>query len=295
MVLLIASYLFAQSGSKRPRILGISHVAVYVSELGKARAFYKNFLGFEEVFTLKRADGTERMVSIKINDDQFLELFAEAPRDDGQLSHTAFSTDDAAGMKKYLVARGVFVPDEVHKGQNGNYFFTVQDPDHHYLEMVESKADSVMTQSRGKSMPETRISKRISHAGIAVGAVGLAMKFYRDILGFRELSRGGSADNGQGWISVRVPDGDDYLEWMVYQQSLSPTDRDRLNHIGLEVPDVAKAVTDLKTRIANRLYPYPYTIEVVVGKGNKRQANLLDPDGTRIELLETATQPSGSN
>jgi lactoylglutathione lyase len=286
MVLLIASYLLAQTSSKRPRILGISHVAVYVSDLGKSRAFYKNFLGFEEVFALKRPDSTERMVSIKINDDQFLELFAEAPRDDGQLSHVALSTDDAGGMRKYLIARSIFVPDEVHKGQNGNYFFTVQDPDHHYLEIVESKPDSMLAQTRGKSMPATRISNRIPHAGIMVGAAGPAMKFYRDILGFRELSRGSSADK-QGWISLRVPDGDDYLELMLDQQPLPPAERGRQNYICLEVPDVAKAVADLKTRIASRRYPYPYTIEVLVGKEGRHRANLLDPDGTRIELLET--------
>jgi lactoylglutathione lyase len=286
MVLVVASSLLAQTSTKRPHIFGIAHVAVYVSDLGKSRAFYKNFLGFDEAFSLKRPDGTERIVSIKINDDQYLELFAEETRADGQLSHIAISTDDAAGMKNYLVSRGVFVPDEVHKGQTGNHFFTVQDPDGHYLEIVESKPDSLPAQTKGKFMPATRISNRILHAGILVGAVGPAMKFYRDILGFREFWRGSSADNQQSWISMRAPDGDDYLELMLYQQLPPPRDRGIQNHICLEISDLAKAVAELKARVAGRPYPYPYSIEVLVGKDNKHQANLLDPDGTRIELLE---------
>ena len=33
---------------KRPRILGVAHMALFVSDLQKARAFYKDFLGYEE-------------------------------------------------------------------------------------------------------------------------------------------------------------------------------------------------------------------------------------------------------
>ena len=73
---------------KRPKILGLAHVAFYVRDLAKARTFYKDFLGFdEEPFTLKKNDGAERIVFIKINDRQYLELFAEDPKNDGRLNH----------------------------------------------------------------------------------------------------------------------------------------------------------------------------------------------------------------
>ena len=32
----------------RPKVLGVAHVAFYVSDLEKTRAFYKDFLGFDE-------------------------------------------------------------------------------------------------------------------------------------------------------------------------------------------------------------------------------------------------------
>jgi catechol-2,3-dioxygenase len=40
---------------KRPKILGVAHMALYVSDLGKARAFYKDFLGFDEPYQLSYA------------------------------------------------------------------------------------------------------------------------------------------------------------------------------------------------------------------------------------------------
>jgi lactoylglutathione lyase len=84
----LASSILAQDSPKRPKVLGVAHMALYVSDLAKARAFYKEFLGFdEEPFTLKKTDGSERIVFIKINDQQYLELFAEDPKADGRLNH----------------------------------------------------------------------------------------------------------------------------------------------------------------------------------------------------------------
>jgi len=49
--------------------------------------------------------------------------------------------------------------------------------------------------------------------------------------------------------------------------------------------DVVAAI--LEARPARRNYGRP--IEIKVGKNGKRQANLFDPDGTRIELMEPNT------
>src|SRR5438552_3608697 len=88
-VLLCSLVLSAAEGAdqgKRPRILGVAHMALYVSNLQKARTFYKDFLGYGEPYALKRDDGSDRIAFIKINDNQYLELFAEAPKQDGRLN-----------------------------------------------------------------------------------------------------------------------------------------------------------------------------------------------------------------
>lgn len=283
---------------KRPRILGIAHVAFYVSDLEKTRAFYKNFLGYAEPFSLKRADGTDRIAFIKINDQQCLELFGEDPKQPelGRLNHIAVYVDNTRQMRDYLATQGVRVPDTVGKGKTGNYNFTITDPDGHGLEFVEYLPDSQTGQNKGTFMPPSRVSNHIMHVGILVGAVGPAMKFYRDVLGFREFWRG-SADGTQlSWINLRVPDGDDYIEFMLYQDPQTPEQLGVKNHVSLVSSDVQAAVAGLESRPARK--SYPRTIQVQVGRNRKRQANLFDPDGTRIELMEPVTidgQPAPSS
>src|SRR5258708_20566968 len=103
--------------TNRPHILGISHMAVYVSDLQKARAFYKDLLGYEEPYTLKREDGSDRIAFIKINEDQYVELFAEAPKQDGHLNHISFFTDSPEPMRAYLSSQRVKLPEKVVKAK----------------------------------------------------------------------------------------------------------------------------------------------------------------------------------
>ena len=59
----------------RPRIVGISHAAFFVSDMAKARSFYEGFLGFASPFSIPRKNPDEHLVWIKINDRQSVELF----------------------------------------------------------------------------------------------------------------------------------------------------------------------------------------------------------------------------
>jgi catechol 2,3-dioxygenase-like lactoylglutathione lyase family enzyme len=277
----------AHAPARGPRILGVAHMALYVSDLGKARAFYEDFLGFEEAYKLPRPDGTDRIAFIKINDEQYLELFAEAPRDDGRLNHIAFYTDDAEGLRRRLAARGVKVPTTVGKGKIGNTQFGVIDPDGHNVEITQYQPDGWTAREKGKFMPGTRIAPHVAHLGVLVGALDPSLDFYRGVLGFHETWRGGPSSRQLSWVNLRVPDGDDYLELMLYDELPPPDQRGGKNHVCLVVPDVPEAVARLETRPSRKLYPR--TIEVKVGVNRKRQANLFDPDGTRIELMEPTT------
>jgi len=272
---------------KRSHILGVAHMAVYVSDLQKARAFYKDFLGYEEPYVLKREDGSDRIAFIKINEDQYLELFAETPKQDGRLNHISLFTDSAETMRTYLGSQGVKVPEKVGKGKIGNSNFNITDPDGHTVEIVQYEPDSWTRREKGKYLPSTRISTHMAHVGVTVGGLDPAMKFYRDVLGFQEFWRGSSSGKVLSWVNMRVPDGDDYLEFMLY---LTPPDAEQLgvkNHICLITPDIAKAVATLEARPARRNYARP--IEIKTGVNGKRQANLFDPDGTRVELMEPNT------
>ncbi|HEY6391412.1 MAG TPA: VOC family protein [Bryobacteraceae bacterium] len=274
---------------KRPRILGVAHMALYVSDLGKARAFYKDFLGFDEPYSLKRKDGSaDRIAFIKINEQQYLELFAEDPQhNDGQLNHISFYTDDAKAMRDYLAARGVKVPEKVGKGQIKNSNFNINDPDGHTLEIVQYEPDGWTVREKGKFMPDTRISTHIAHIGVTISELGPATTFYHDILGFQEFWRGGGNPKKLSWVNMRVPDGDDYLEFMLYDARPTVEQLGTKNHICLVVPDIDKAVKILEARPARK--NYAKEIEIKTGVNRKRQANLFDPDGTRVELMEPNT------
>ena len=276
-----------QQATDRPKVLGIAHVAFYVSDLAKTRAFYKEFLGFdEEPFTLKKPDGSERIAFIKINDQQYIELFAEAPKTDGRLNHVSIYTDNADRMRDYLAGRGVKVPEKVGKGQTGNKNFTVRDPDDHGVEIVEYQPDSWTTRESGKHMPDTHVSAHIVHAGFAVADPRKAMAFYNGILGFTEQWRGSSSptDAALTWVDVRVPDGSDYFELILDPSPATADDRASKSHVSLIVDDAQKTADQLKKRAANGVYAKPIAIEV--GANHRRQITVFDPDGTRIELIE---------
>ncbi|MBV9085164.1 MAG: VOC family protein [Acidobacteriaceae bacterium] len=279
----------AAANVQRPKILGVAHMAIYENDLAKARAFYEGFLGFAEPYALKRKNGSgDRIAFIKINDYQYLELFAEPPQHDGHLNHISFQTDDAEAMREYLASQGVPVPDKVGKGQIKNLNFNIKDPDNHTVEIVQYTPDGWSMQNKGKFMPHTRISDHMTHVGVTIGNLDASMKFYHGILGFTEFWRGAAgAGKSLSWVNMRVPDGTDYLELMLYRNYPSPEQLGTKNHVCLVVPDIEKAVATLKARPAYK--DYGKEIKIQVGVNRKRQANLYDPDGTRIEVMEPNT------
>lgn len=291
----IVSSLQAQEALTRPKVLGVAHMAVYVNDLARTRQFYENFLGFGQPFTLPNKENTgTRIAFVKVNDYQYIEIFNEKDRGEGQLNHISFYTDDADRMYAYLKSKGVEVMSDkgsVGKGKTGNKNFNVRDPDGHIVEIVGYQPDSWTARDYGKFMPPTRISDHIMHVGVLVGDLDKANHFYHDILGFREFWRGSSSPRMLSWVNMRVPDGQDYLEFMLYNKLPEPDNRGTKNHMSLMVPDAQKALAELKKREAAGLYHAPEGKELAiqVGVNRKRQINLYDPDGTRIELMEPNT------
>jgi catechol 2,3-dioxygenase-like lactoylglutathione lyase family enzyme len=106
-------------------------------------------------------------------------------------------------------------------------------------------------------------------------------KFYKDILGFRLYWHGGMTDDQTQWVDMQVPDGTDWIEYMLNVRA----DADKhtlgvMNHIALGVPDVKAAAKALE---ANGV---KLTEQPKIGRDGKWQLNLYDPDGTRVELME---------
>jgi lactoylglutathione lyase len=140
-------------------------------------------------------------------------------------------------------------------------------------------------QAAGKFMPDARISPRIYHVGYLVGDAQKTEDFYK-MLGFTETWRGGANPKELSWINMKVPDGEDYVELMLYR-SLSEGGWGTKNHLSLVVPDIEKAVAELESRPYYKTYGKQ--LEIHTGVNGKRQVNLYDPDGTRVEIMEPNT------
>lgn len=276
------------SALKRPRIMGVSHAAFYVTDMAKARAFYEGFLGFASPFSIPRPKSGE-LVWIKINDRQSVELFpgSEVASDAPRLYHVALEVDDAEAMRVYLRSRGVTVPDSTPVGRIGNRNYFVRDPSGNIVEIVQYLPNGFTARERGRYMPETRISTHMMHVGVVIAQLDSAMTFYRDILGFTEFWRGSADDKTLSWVNMRVPDGQDYIEFMLYDKYPSLDRMRSMEHICLEVASVAQAQATLAARMLPIGSPAPTAARL--GRNGKRQANYFDPDGTRVELMEPVT------
>ena len=280
----------AQEAPKRPHITGIAHVAFHVSDLAKAQHFWHDQLGYEQYFSLPKKGSTEtRIAFFKINDHQHIELFNEpSPRAPNMLAHVCFATDDIEAMRAYLRAQGIDVPESKGgKTKAGEYAFMIKDPDGMLVEFVQPLPDGVEARAAGKFINPAAVSSSIYHAGFLVGNTQKSLDFYGRILGFKETWRGGGNPKELSWINMRVPDGEDYVEFMLYKLPLKPNQYGTKNHIALSVPDAHKTIVDLKAKPAFADYRMP--LEVQVGRNGKRQVNIFDPDGSRAEVMEPHT------
>lgn len=272
------------SAPARPPIVGVAHIGLRTDNLQAARNFYHDVLGFDEPFTVdKPADegGGLMLTYFKVNDRQYIEVFPELkdPKED-RLSHISFETTNAEQLRAYLASKGVKVADKLEPMLDGNQGFEVNDPDGHVVEFVEFRPGSLHTRSFGKFLPDSRISQRIIHVGVVVSDRTAADRFYKDILGFKETWHGGMNDKDTDWVDMRVPEGSDWLEYMLNVHNPDARELGVMHHLALGVPSV-KAGYDTAIHRGYKADEQPQ-----IGRDGKWQFNLYDPNFTRVELME---------
>ena len=273
---LVPCLLSQKTAVKRPPILGVAHIALKTNDIAAARAFYGQYLGFQEPFP-----GPNGSAIFKVNDHQYIEV-APTLKDDSEdrLAQIAFETTDARQLREYLASRGATVPGRLQPDADGDYSFAVADPEGHSIGFVEYVKGSLRSRNFGKALPPTRISERIIHCGFTIQDQAGADRFYADILGYRNTWHGGMTDTKTDWVDMRVPDGPDWLEYMLNQPHPSVKTRGVMNHLALGVPDVQAAYKTLQDRGLKMDAPPK------IGRDGKWQLNLYDPNLTRAELME---------
>jgi len=264
----------------RPKITGISHIAVYTSDPVASEHYYVGSLGAVKQADPENPKGTRYAFSAI----QFVEVLP-LPADAGvsRLDHVAFNTEDAAALHLYLARKAWKVEGNLHKGADGSLWFTTKDPEGNKVEFVQPPADL-----KPLDAPNA-IGRHIIHVGYLVHNRAFEDTFFRDLLGFRPYWYGGSAEGRLDWVSQQVPDGHDWLEYMVVsapgtgipadmtQQHLGVMDHFSVGEVS--VPDAFKELTD-GNRLAGRHDAAPK-----IGLDGKYQFNMYDPDGIRAELM----------
>jgi lactoylglutathione lyase len=280
LVALFAVVATGKPVTHRPPIIGIAHIALKTANLAAAREFYGHTLGFQEPFTVDKPTGGLMLTYFKVNDHQYIEVFPEltSPTED-RLSHIAFETTDAHALRDYLAAHAVAVPNTLKPGLDGNLSFMVKDPDGHSVEFVEYLEGSLHRRNFGKFLPDTRISQHMIHVGVTVRDRAAADRFYKDILGFQVMWYGGMTDDRVDWVDMRVPEGSDWLEYMLNVHHPSPRMLGVMHHLALGVPDIETAYKEVVGRGYKAEQPQ-------IGRDGKWQLNLYDPDYTRAEFME---------
>jgi catechol 2,3-dioxygenase-like lactoylglutathione lyase family enzyme len=265
---------------QRPPIVGIANIAVKVSDLDAARKFYGQALGYQEAFTLKQGAGHPDLLCFKINDHQYIEVSPELKDEkEDRLIHIGFETADARKLRDYFASKNIDVPAKIPVDAAGNLSFTVTDPDHHTVEFVQYMPQSVHSRYFGKFMSDARVSDHALHVGIHVVDRAAADRFYADVLGFRLMWAGGPSDDHVNWISLLVPDGTDWVEYMTNTPDPTPRQLGGMHHICLGVMDIQKPY---KT-VIERGYKPPR--EPILARDGRWLANFFDPDLTRTELM----------
>jgi lactoylglutathione lyase len=282
-----------RADTARPALTGIDHVVFRTSSTLAAQRFYGDLLGLSGApgggngAVTAAAPGTappasQDWIEYTINARQHVFVVSGLPATtDERLDHIAFATTDLTALGTYLRDKGVKVDGPKVHTPCGIEGLRVTDPEGHTIEFVHETEVS----SEGGMRSGNELSSRLLHAGVTVRNEAAANTFYHDALGMTEIWRGGFDYPAKtNWVNLRLPDGADYLEYMLRD---APSTRKQLgvdHHICLVVPDIQLAWEQVRTRTpaADRAKLSPPQI----GKNDKWQINLYDPDGTRVELME---------
>jgi len=262
----------------RPHIYGIGRVTIYVRDRDAARDFYSRQLNY---FSSPEVPCDPPPHFCYASFVQILDVVSPSSPDEGHyLGEVDFRVHDIQAMHRYLESLNVTVSEIVTIKQTKVHYalqsFTTTDPDGHRIGFVQF--DGPLS----SEVTDAAVMWPIIHAGFVVRDRAEEEKFYKDVLGFGPYWHGGMKDDGKDdWVSLHVPNGADWVEFMV---NVPPSADHRtlgvMNHIALGVGDIRGTQEFLVSK------GWKQSEQPKIGRDGKWQLNLYDSDGTRIEFME---------
>jgi catechol 2,3-dioxygenase-like lactoylglutathione lyase family enzyme len=269
-LVLVVHALNAQQPPSRPKIFGIAVVQIAVSDMNSAHDFYSKALNQSHPLAPDKAVTGS---GLPVNDTQMVVLTtADSPSPINLLRGITFAASDVRALRRYLEFHKVDVT--APEGPEDKSL-TVVDPEGHRISFAEWSTDLI------KKLNAKPMTARLIHAGFVVHDRAAEDKFYKDILGFHVYWHGGMKDGEDNWVDMQVPDGTDWIEYMLkVPDNATHKQLGVMNHIALGVPDIHAAQQQL---VKNG---WKGTEEPKIGRDGKWQLNLYDPDETRVEMME---------
>ena len=267
-ILMLFATVSLAKDAKRPPITGIAFVRIYAKDPAASRKFYLERLRLPEV----PCAGTN-CAQFQVNKDQYVQIVPAGERNNG-MEVVAFRTTDLEALRQYLAAHQVKVPGLVVENPDGSREFEIVDAEGHHIAFLQPGKDN------GK---RGGISHRMIHVGFVVKDRATMDKFYRDVLGFKPYWYGGFQQDHTIWVSSQVPDGTDWLEYMLdIPADASHHQLGVQNHFSLGTANINDAVAGLEK---SGWTPTPQE-HTQMGRDGKRQLNVWDPDEVRVEFME---------
>jgi lactoylglutathione lyase len=123
----------------------LGHVAYGVKDLDATLRFYCDGLGFTRLFDMKNEAGEVATVYLKVNEREFIEIFAkhEDQGPNGSYKHLCLHTDDIEKELAELSVRGINAEGPVKKGMSGSLMAWLTDPDGNRIELMQLLPDSM--------------------------------------------------------------------------------------------------------------------------------------------------------
>lgn len=257
---------------QRPAITGIAFARVYASQPDASVAFYKT-LGYLP----ETSNSTTRFA---VSDSQWFEVVPlPQPAPASRWDAVGYTTRDVKAMQRYLESKGITITDPLKHGE-----FGVRDPEGNLIYFVQEGSYKPTATQKADSHES---SHRIIHTGFMVKDEKAENAFYQDILGFKPYWHGGMKAERTDWVSLQVPDGTDWLEYMLNNPNPDLRQSGVMDHFSLGVEHMSDVVASLQENHCTG----ENCSKTQMGRDGKVQLNVFDPDLTRIEFMEF--KPSG--
>jgi lactoylglutathione lyase len=136
-------------------IVGIGHIAIRVKDIDRTLDFYRDKLGFTEMFRLER-DGKLWLMYLRVTDTQYIELFPEAvgdrapAREANGLNHICLEVDSIDGVLADLDKAGIPIAREKQMGADGNLQAWIEDPDGNRIELMQMDPNNMQSKALKK-------------------------------------------------------------------------------------------------------------------------------------------------